>query len=461
MTFKSETAERQVSVVDAADYNLDAQASAMLSALCSRSQEGPKGNLAKVMAEGPERFMKSIYLGYGHESVGKQGHTKVFVSGVSMIAINELQNLNPLYKGTEASTRYIPFEAEGVYLPETMERFRPLIEETMSVYEIIQPMVFDHLKATLTKPEGVSDKKWDATLNARKFDICRSLLPAGCKTVGVWDVDLQNASYVLRVLWGHPNEEVRLMARDMHASLCERYPESFTSLTDDIAMWASMQHRANHQMMPSAAVPPTHRDAIGQVHMDSRLLDSVGIQQWARHLAERPKYAPLADYLGNFGRLKFNYNVDFGGYRDLNRHRKGNTSRSPLGTQIGFEPWYLEQMPEEARSIVEALLDKIHKTYMDLTVHGWGDNEHWDWEYIIPMGYRVATETSYPIDNAVYTAELRSGPTVHPTVRRIAQDMLNKMETLNLGFKLHGYRDEIDKLDVRRADQTICLKEDK
>ena len=44
-------------------------------------------------------------------------------------------------------------------------------------------------------------------------------------------------------------------------------------------------------------------------------------------------------------------------------------------------------------------------------------------QYFVAMGYTVTVKIICPLPSAVYIAELRSGDTVHPTLRREAQRM--------------------------------------
>ena len=46
------------------------EAEAMVQALHSRSIGGVREHLGKLAEKGPEKFMGSFYVGYGHKSVG-------------------------------------------------------------------------------------------------------------------------------------------------------------------------------------------------------------------------------------------------------------------------------------------------------------------------------------------------------------------------------------------------------
>lgn len=446
-TFKIESKVLTVSVVDGTDHNLDAEAMAMLSALTSRSKDGPKANLNLVKEKGAQAFMDKFYIGYGHGSIGKCGTTNVFISGISMIAMNYLQSLNPLYIGQESSTRYIPFESEGVYLPKALKEIgEPIVNRLMDLYLKAQPRVKGYLERNIPQPEGVSYPQWDRTLNARVFDICRSLLPAGCKTVGVWNGTLENFKQILTIAQHSFNDEIVEVAKVIYKSLQERYPSSFPNinLSEEEVTWYKSLADLRGGEFPSTLNPLA-------VYHDEILSSNLGAL--LEGIPPRPKYAPLPDSLGMMGRYNFIFNIDFGGFRDINRHRKGNCVRGRLAMNGVFNEWYLSQMPDDLANLVLSTLE--------LNRHDCDDYfDVYDLEYLVPMGVNVCTEVSYPIDNAVYVAELRSGPTVHPTVRLVAQQMGDTLERSIVGQKVNLYynKSDIDTLDVRRADQDIIEK---
>ncbi|MDP2594212.1 MAG: hypothetical protein Q8P36_02645, partial [bacterium] len=87
------------------------EAEAMLQALHSRSVGGIREHLKTLAEKGPEKFMQSFYVGYGHKSIGDCGTGTIFIEGVSMLVAKAIQDWL-LYSGQEASTRYIDFSTQ-------------------------------------------------------------------------------------------------------------------------------------------------------------------------------------------------------------------------------------------------------------------------------------------------------------------------------------------------------------
>jgi len=454
-SFNQEAKNLTITVVDSAKYGMNAEASAMLSALCSRSKDGPRANLEKVMREGADKFMSTYLIGYGHDSIGKCSSSKVFITGISMIAINHLQNLNPLYAGQESSTRYIPFSAENVVIPESiqahpdaLETYLRITDILMATYTRVLDRVYDSLMANLEKPDDVSDAKWEATVRPRSFDICRSLLPSGLKTVGVWDGNLENFRQVIGILANHSNLEVRQMASDILEAMLAEYPSSFT--VKDAASNDWLTKHSGFLLNDDGSVPE------GLISLNLNTLDVDGLDSYTRDLKlwERPRHARLPDDIGHYGRASFAYSIDFGGFRDLNRHRKGNIRRSLMEAGT-LHSWYREQFANAGvYDDVNVILGEVHAAASQLRALGIPSE---DIEYMLPMGSLVDVEASYPIDNAVYVAELRSGVNCHATVREVAINMGNALATF-CNFPLYINRKGNDVLDTRRAEQTIIKK---
>ncbi len=58
-------------------------------------------------------------------------------------------------------------------------------------------------------------------------------------------------------------------------------------------------------------------------------------------------------------------------------------------------------------------------------------------QYYVAMGYTVTVKITCSLPSAVYIAELRSGDTVHPTLRREAQRMGNAIKECVPNIAMH------------------------
>jgi len=307
-----------------------------------------------------------------------------------MLAVKAIQDWQ-LYSGQEASTRYMDFgNQEG---------------EWFDFYRLHLPAVQDHVAQQY--PE-LADKG----IKARAFDIMRAFLPAGAKTQFSWHTNFRQAyDHLIRLLY-HPLIEVQTLASNLLMALKEKYPASFSHrpLSEEQEAYfkycgAYLTYLDDYNFED----PRFHSWWVGEP-VDPHVLG----------FSERPKFTELPFSAEQAGHFRFKFTMDFGSYRDLARHRNGVIMVTQLSTKLGFEPWYLRQLPS---AIVEAVGVKLAEV-----------KDHDPYE--IPMGYKVGIDCTFPLNAAVYLVELRTGKTVHPTLRSVAIRMAAAINE-KLGIKLH------------------------
>ncbi|MEQ1561620.1 MAG: hypothetical protein ABL899_02790, partial [Nitrospira sp.] len=152
-----------------------------------------------------------------------------------------------------------------------------------------------------------------------------------------------------------------------------------------------------------------------------------------------------------YGTFTFQFLLDFGSFRDLQRHRSGNILMPPLTTKYGFHKWYLEQIPKKYRTEVLNVIKKQTKKIKTLKC------DEKTKQYYTAMGFNVMCGCTFDLPAATYLAELRSGQTVHPTLRVIAQEMGRSIQ--KLFPKMNLYCDfSPDFWTSKRGTQTIEKK---
>jgi len=177
-------------------------------------------------------------------------------------------------------------------------------------------------------------------------------------------------------------------------------------------------------------------------------------------LSSRPHQAYLPWRLESYGRYNFLFLLDFGSFRDLQRHRNGVCQIPLIDGQFGMNPWYMEQLTEHLSAADAAQLQQDiaaqFAAIAALPTHGIATTPALN-QYFYPMGVQVLVHTTYSVNETVYIGELRSGKTVHPSLRPVAQKMLEILEHDLPGAALYGDRDE-DSWSAKRGEQTISSK---
>ena len=415
---------------------------AMLQALYSRSAASAKEHVDRVRATGSGKFMETYYVGYSHKSIGDCGTTTLFFEGVSELAAKAIQDWQ-LYNGQQTSTRYIDFTKQPLIDPIGTDRSAAVQENWMRFYrESLQP-VTEHLKKQFPLKDGEKESIYEKAIKARAFDILRSFLPAGVTTQLSWHTNLRQAWDKISWLRHHPLAELRDLAAKAETALKTQYPNSFNYKLYD----SQEEYRRKCAAEYTYFNPAEHPDFACSTNINAE-----ETEPYAALLRDRPVKTELPPFLDELGTVRFEYLLDYGSFRDVQRHRHG-VCRMPLVTpDFGFEPWYLEQLPESLQEPACQLLADQEKSVTAL------DTSPEIAQYYLAMGYRVACRTTYPLPAAVYTAELRSSSTVHPSLRRVAHRMCDALEQTFPDLTLHCDRSE-GAFDIRRGEQDIVKKE--
>lgn len=387
---------------------------AMMQALYSRSPQSVVHQLEKVKKAGSGKFMDQFYVGYGHKSIGDCGSTTLFIEGVSMLAAKAIQD-NPLYNGQEASTRYIDMSQQPMIDPIGTPQSAAIQADWMAFYNKAMPIMIEHLAThVFPRQEGESEKVHLKAVKARAFDVMRGFLPAGCATFVSWHTNLRQASDHLDNLRFHPCSEIRQLAESIEAQLVAKYPNSFSGKryfeSDGYSTLVARRALFDPESWP-------------RVVKCSSTIDTASLR--CPEITERPARSRLPHYLDELGQVHYEFLLDFGSFRDLQRHRNGVCRMPLLSTRFGFNMWYLDQLPRgdlrnEAALLVAAQTASIRAL----------DALDVEKQHLVAMGFNVPCSVTRGLPGTLYLIDLRTTKVVHPTMRKVAQDMARTLQEL-------------------------------
>lgn len=415
---------------------------AMMQALYSRSSASVTEHLAKVKAAGSGRFMESFYVGYGHESIGDCGSTTIFIEGVSMLADKAIQDW-PLYSGQETSTRYIDMSKQAIEDPIATPESKAILDRWMAFYLNKQEAVGAHIKTLYPRKPEEDEKVYEKAVKARTFDTLRGFLPAGITTQLAWHTNLRQAARKLALLRHHPDQTVRALGERILGELKKRYPNSFSH-----KLYEAQEAYRGATVGAYTYFDP--KDCPEKTTVTTSITPA-DLDVYKDAFTTRPAKSELPIFLMDLGLVTFEFLMDFGSFRDLQRHRNGVCRMPLLSTRFGFESWYLNQLPADLKAEAEQLITEQTQAIEALT------QDPILRQYYIGMGFRVPCRVSYGLPAALYTIELRSGKTVHPSLRIIAQDMARALQQKLPNLTMHIDFDS-DDWDVRRGKQDITSK---
>jgi len=423
----------------------DPETTAMLQALYSRSAASVSDHIEKVKRTGSSKFMENYYIGYGHASIGDCGTTTLFIEDVSILATKVIQD-NPLYSGQESSTRYLDFSKQGIVDPINTELSKRVLRNWIEFYLAETPKVVSALKERFPRQSKERHDIWNKAIKARCFDILRGFLPAGIRTQLSWTTNLRQAAEHIDRFCTHPLEEVRQVGAEMKTVLSEKYPSSFSHKQDEEKLGYLENYQSEYAFLkPKNVSEDFNAESVLSSSIPRELIGAV---------CERPPKTTLPRNLANLARFRINGLLDYGSFRDLQRHRNAYCPIPLLTKELGFNQWYLEQLPYDVQCRALRLLDEQERRLDKLAALGTSSKIL---QYYIPMGYSVYMEIEYDLSEILYVAELRSGRTVHPTLRCFAVKLCEVVESKLPSVPVYADK-STDDFDIRRGLQDIVEK---
>ena len=429
--------------------HLDPEVQAMVIAKYSRDY-GPIEDRIPSSKESVEEHKQKLgrfYVGYNHKSVGQLGVTTIFLEGVSQLAAKAIEN-HPLYNGQESSTRYINFSNQPMYsddyfISEWQEKWRAfyikalpeVINKIRLEYPFKNQFVQDFSKGDNHLEESI--QKYENTVKARAFDICRGLLPAGCTTNAAFQGTFDTINDHFGEMLYHPCKEMRDIAEEVLSSLAKKYPYAAIPM-DKLRKRNEYVTNEFFYQTDFATNLKSQRYVLLEGNSDGLL--------WKKH--ERAPFQKLPRHQSNGLRVTMCGFLDFGSYRDLQRHRNGYLKMDILSPTKGFNMFYMSNLP----SHLQLELAKLVSDYSDF-YHNDKTLSAFDKQYCTPMGYDVGVEYNCDINQALYIMELRSAKTVHQTLRHLVQDWAKSFQQKTLGImKVHVDMD-FDNFTLKRGEQ--------
>ncbi len=370
-----------------------------------------------------DQFQEKWVVGFGHNSVAELAVIPVCFEGVSIVASKFIEGWQRAGY-SEKSTRYQVFTRDSFITPpgapETMKKFA---ERFYDAYERLMPKVVKHVAGLV----GDDPENPKASTKARAFDNVRYLLPAGTGTNVAAVVNMLDARRMISGLKGHTNPEFRSLGGKMEAAVTELaptlvkhtdpdgfqlpvrglgdLPDSFSH--DDPAPYVRL-HRPH--LMPEPSLEQTAFEALVADH------HGMDWPSFCSHMEARPQFSEVPNAFKTV-KLAFEIMMDYGAYRDLQRHRRCEQFAEPLNTHYGYvvpEDIAGTELEGEYRHAMEAI-----DAYDDESVIHDQDL----FQYMVPLGYLHRSMFQMDMKEWYYVTELRTKPQGHISYRRIAYEM--------------------------------------
>jgi thymidylate synthase ThyX len=422
--------------------------------------DAPSGGRPFDGAEGERaaRLYENVFIGYGDDSIAQLGGAHLACEWVSNLLTKILQR-GRLAAYLEQSTRYIPYDRpmpDGRYRyyfdDELGPEYRETIDELFAIYarslELVQRWAAGRWPRGGDQPE----RAWQSSIRAKALDLLRGLLPASTLShVGIYATGQAYEQLLLR-LAASPLPEARRFGELIGAELKQVIP-SFVARVDrpdrggDWIAHLRERREATERAVarlglarrggdPTPSVDLVHVDGTEDDLLAASLFESAGVSEAEirRRIAaldpieraeliatlagERRNRRHRPDRGWESVRYRFEIVSDYGGFRDLQRHRLLTCQWQRLGPELGAG------IPDEARDAgvgdeYERALEISRREFERLEAAGRVEAA----PYALCLGYRIRYVLDLNAREAMHVCELRSGREGHPTYRAVAQAM--------------------------------------
>lgn len=485
--------------------NLPEEVVAVLFAYYSRSRESLRENLLRLLDEGdldlevseaPEdestrlqsardrarAFHEKWVIGYGHSSVAEHAVVHVAIEEVSILTSKQIEDAR-LASFTEKSTRYVPFDTRRFHTPPAFAAGAPGaayaagIAALMSTYDRLMEPLVQHLVRTVPLRAKQTEAGHLAACRAQACDVLRYLLPAATHTNIGMTINARALEGLLVKLLSDPLEEARAVAEAVKVEAGKIVPTLLkyaapSEYRREVQARLLARSREEGDTAPVTPERPFSNgdDGVTLVRWDPdaeervalAILYGAGGQECAtlaRQVAEMgpaSRRALIDEYLAGRGRFDaplrafeatdylFEVTLDYGAYRDIQRHRLAGQYPQRLTPALGFErPGLLAAagMCEEFDRAVAAAAEAWR-----LLAPSHPDEA----QYVLPLACRKRLLMAMNLRELHHFVTLRSARQGHSSYRRVARAMHRVVAAVHPDLAA-GIRVDHEDYDLARA----------
>lgn len=317
----------------------------------------PKPNDLQPLTPAATKLHEIYTIGYGHSSVAEHAILHLAIEDISILAAKAIEETR-LASFTEKSTRYVEWTHDNV-----MDV--PICHELLDTYQELLPIV--------QKEHGHG-----------AFDILRGLLPIGSYTSLGMTIDARILKEMLNQLSQHPLSEVRRLSVAIRNEALKVTPTLLRYLDEPIAPF------------PLGLPALSQRDTMGVKLLWHHQPDFMVDETWSD--------------------LAMEVVIDYGGFRDLQRHRKVSLDQGPVRPRGFHVPTEIDEL--DLGDTYRKVVNKAHTVANKLA-----EEDVYNAQYLLPLCTYHKFFWKMDLAEAQYIVNLRSQPQSHPTVQYIAKQI--------------------------------------
>jgi len=461
--------------------------------MMARKEEEQQAYVQEEAIQKAQAFYDRILDGYGDDSIGELGGAHLALENISMLGAKFIEDNRIGGSPLEKSTRYIYFDqkVKGEYLfyrePILMtsayrDRYIETCNMLFDTYSRLIPPLTTIIEKRFPKEEGISKGAYTAALRAKVLDCLRGLLPAGTMTNMGISGNGRFFEQMIHKLNCHNLTELQEIGKRSFEELAKVIPSFirrsnpnhhthqnyalFTEAMLNEIQHAVSKHAPNCRRMSEPGVKLISYDKDSVVKVAAALLypnSHAGLQElleYCQGLSEeeigiildagcnaRENRRHKSPRALEHAVITAEFLVDFGAYRDLQRHRLLTQQKQLLTCEYGYiVPPEIKGTPFEEDYCLA--LDKAKEVY-DLIAAELPEEA----QYVVPMAYRIRWYFLINLRGLQWLCELRSAPAGHPAYRYVAQELARQVCAVFPAFERFFKFVDYEGYELGRLDQ--------
>lgn len=388
-------------------------------------------------------FMEKWVLGYGHSSVAEGAVIGLCLEGISILATKMIED-NRLCSFIEKSTRYVSFDNNSFYFDEDLknsefyEEIKQLYELLFNTYIELHEPVLKYIESVVPLTEGINEAAWKRSCAARRFDAVRYLLPTATMTSLGWTVNARQLAHGIKKLLSSPIKEMQELGLLIKQESSKALP-SLLKYTDkseyiekteaEMPEFAKTIEIENKEIEPVTLIDPNENSEdkiIASILYKYKKQPLAVILEKVKTMSNEEKEKIFDNYLKHLGKFDaplreleheqfvFDIIMDYGSFRDLQRHRICTQTNQLFTTNLGYDiPPDIKNsgMEEKYRPAMDKAKELYEKVALKYPLQA---------QYLLPLGYKKRFLLTMNLREIYHFVKIRTTPMAHESYRLIA-----------------------------------------
>ncbi len=439
-----------------------------------------------------ERFYELIFLEYGDESISELVTAQIGIQNVSNILSKVIEEGRIGLSYLEKSSRYVSYNEKinGKYLYASPERIG-IPQKMASEYTEYCDAAFedyarmkDHLTAKLKElypiekaefkmpdgkkielgKDGETDKvllrSYENSIRSRALDEARFMLPSSTLTnIGI-SGNARAFAHLLERLKSTESPEASKLYDELYEELKQIFPKLIDSVESHYGV-SNIEYLKNiRKFIPrkvefergegetvrllnymndeeaSSVILSSHyfervggyfssiKEVIEKIPIEERksMIDSISAQRNNR----RQKPDRSLEHVN----YTFEITLNYGAFRELQRHRLLSIQRKMLSTDYGFDTPPTIEGDEYLNNIYRSAMERAENIFRKMK-----PIDQFAAQYVVPFGYKYPVIITANLRELIFLVELRSTPQAHFDLRKMSWEISDKIIKVNPSLK--------------------------